>query len=74
MPSFTAFAVTRLLREHFGDYVDIGFTAEIEEILDKISNGEKTGSTSSRSSTAVTAGTTASSTWWRTRASRSATR
>ena len=41
MPSFTAFAVTRLLREHFGDYVDIGFTAEMEEILDQISNGEK---------------------------------
>jgi DNA topoisomerase-1 len=41
MPSFTAFAVTRLLREHFGDYVDLGFTAEMEEILDKISNGEK---------------------------------
>ena len=38
---FTAFAVTRLLRNHFGDYVDIGFTAEMEEILDKISNGEK---------------------------------
>lgn len=41
MPSFTAFAVTRLLREHFGDYVDLGFTAEMEEILDQISNGEK---------------------------------
>src|SRR5918993_936105 len=41
VPSFTAFAVTRLLREHFGDYVDIGFTAEMEEVLDKISNGEK---------------------------------
>src|SRR5690606_5174789 len=41
VPSFTAFAVTRLLREHFADYVDIGFTAEMEEILDQISNGEK---------------------------------
>ena len=41
VPSFTAFAVTRLLRNHFGDYVDIGFTAEMEEILDKISNGER---------------------------------
>ncbi len=41
VPSYTAFAVTRLLREHFGDYVDIGFTAEMEEILDLISNGEK---------------------------------
>ena len=33
--------MTRLLREHFGDYVDVGFTAEMEEILDQISNGEK---------------------------------
>src|SRR5688500_10621513 len=41
VPSFTAFAVTRLLREHFGDYVDVGFTAEMEEILDQISNGDK---------------------------------
>jgi DNA topoisomerase-1 len=41
VPSFTAFAVTRLLRNYFGDYVDIGFTAEMEEILDQISNGEK---------------------------------
>ncbi|MEY4094510.1 MAG: topoisomerase 1 [Acidobacteriota bacterium] len=41
VPSFTAFAVTRLLRNHFGDYVDLSFTAEMEEILDKISNGEK---------------------------------
>ena len=41
IPSFTAFAVTRLLRDHFGDYVDLGFTAEMEEILDQISNGEK---------------------------------
>jgi DNA topoisomerase I len=41
VPTFVAFAVTKLLREHFGDYVDVGFTAELEEILDEISNGEK---------------------------------
>ncbi|MFB3853460.1 MAG: type I DNA topoisomerase [Vicinamibacterales bacterium] len=41
VPSFTAFAVTKLLREHFGDYVDIGFTARMEESLDEISNGER---------------------------------
>ncbi len=41
VPSFTAFAVTRLLRDHFADYVDVGFTAEMEEILDQISNGER---------------------------------
>jgi DNA topoisomerase-1 len=40
VPSFTAFAVTHLLRQHFADYVDIGFTAEMEEVLDQISNGE----------------------------------
>lgn len=41
VPSFPAFAVTQLLREHFGDYVDVGFTAEMEEDLDQISNGER---------------------------------
>ena len=41
MPSFTAFAVTELLRQHFTDYVDVGFTAEMEEVLDAISNGER---------------------------------
>src|ERR671912_195629 len=41
VPSFTAFAVTELLRRHFADYVDVGFTAEMEEALDAISNGEQ---------------------------------
>jgi DNA topoisomerase-1 len=41
VPSFPAFAVTQLLRTHFGDYVDVGFTAEMEEDLDQISNGER---------------------------------
>ena len=41
VPSFTAFAVTELLRRHFSDYVDPGFTAEMEEVLDAISNGER---------------------------------
>jgi DNA topoisomerase I len=41
VPSFTAFAVTSLLREHFGDLVDIEFTAEMEEDLDQISRGER---------------------------------
>ena len=41
VPSFTAFAVTRLLREHFGDLVDVEFTAEMEEDLDEISRGER---------------------------------
>jgi DNA topoisomerase-1 len=41
VPSFTAFAVTRLLRTHFGDLVDVAFTAEMEEDLDQISRGER---------------------------------
>jgi DNA topoisomerase-1 len=41
VPSFPAFAVTNLLRTHFGDYVDVGFTAAMEETLDEISNGER---------------------------------
>jgi DNA topoisomerase I len=41
VPSFTAFAVTHLLRDHFADFVDIGFTAEMEKDLDEISNGER---------------------------------
>jgi DNA topoisomerase-1 len=41
VPSFTAFAVTHLLRDHFADLVDIGFTAEMEKDLDEISNGER---------------------------------
>ena len=41
MPSFTAFAVTKLLREHFGDFVESDFTAEMEDDLDEISRGER---------------------------------
>ena len=41
VPTFTAFAVTHLLRQHFADYVDVGFTAEMEEVLDEISNGRQ---------------------------------
>jgi DNA topoisomerase I len=41
VPSFTAFAVTRLLVQHFGDLVDVEFTAEMEEDLDQISRGER---------------------------------
>ena len=40
-PSFTAFAVTELLREHFGDFVESDFTAEMEDDLDEISRGER---------------------------------
>jgi len=41
VPSFTAFAVTHLLLGHFGDLIDLGFTAEMEEDLDEISRGER---------------------------------
>jgi DNA topoisomerase-1 len=39
-PSFTAFAVTALLEEHFPDLVDTGFTARMESSLDEISHGK----------------------------------
>jgi DNA topoisomerase-1 len=41
VPSFTAFAVTKLLRDHFGDFIETDFTAEMEEDLDEISRGER---------------------------------
>ena len=34
IPSFTAFAVTALLEEHFPDLVDTSFTARMESTLD----------------------------------------
>jgi DNA topoisomerase-1 len=39
-PSFTAFAVTALLEEHFPDLVDTSFTARMENSLDEISHGQ----------------------------------
>ncbi len=41
VPSFTAFAVVGLLERHFGRLVDYGFTAEMEQDLDDIANGER---------------------------------
>jgi DNA topoisomerase-1 len=40
-PSFTAFAVTALLEEHFPDLVDTSFTARMENSLDEISTGKE---------------------------------
>ena len=40
IPSFTAFAVTALLEEHFPELVDTSFTARMESTLDEISNGK----------------------------------
>jgi DNA topoisomerase-1 len=41
VPSFTAFAVVRLLEEHFGNLVDYGFTASMEDGLDAIAGGSE---------------------------------
>jgi DNA topoisomerase-1 len=41
VPTFTAFAVVRLLEEFFGDLVDTQFTARMEDALDAISTGEQ---------------------------------
>jgi DNA topoisomerase-1 len=40
VPSYTAFAVTHLLKDHFGQLVELGFTGRIEEDLDQVSNGD----------------------------------
>ena len=40
VPTWLAFAVTRLLEEHFPRLVDYQFTARLEEDLDEISNGD----------------------------------
>ena len=40
VPTWLAFAVTRLLEAHFAHLVDYAFTAEMEQDLDKIANGE----------------------------------
>ena len=41
VPTFTAYAVTRLLKEHFAALVELGFTGQIEENLDEIAKGER---------------------------------
>ncbi len=40
IPTFTALAVTRLLEDYFPNLVDMKFTAQMEQSLDDISNGE----------------------------------
>ncbi|MGF1541493.1 MAG: type I DNA topoisomerase [Pleurocapsa sp.] len=39
IPTFTAFAVTSLLEEHFPDLVDTDFTSKMEQTLDEIATG-----------------------------------
>ena len=41
IPTFTAFAVTGLLEDHFDQLVDYGLTASMEDDLDRIANGEE---------------------------------
>lgn len=41
VPTYTAFAKTELLENYFGEYVDIDFTARLEDNLDEISNGKR---------------------------------
>ena len=40
VPEWIAFTVTRFLEENFGKLVDYAFTAQMEEDLDRIANGE----------------------------------
>ncbi len=41
IPTWLAFAVTRLLEEHFANLVDYDFTASMEEDLDRIAGGSE---------------------------------
>ncbi|MBA8794018.1 DNA topoisomerase-1 [Friedmanniella endophytica] len=40
VPTWLAFAVTRLLEEHFPRLVDYSFTARMEEVLDHVADGD----------------------------------
>ena len=40
VPTYVGMAVTRLLRSHFGQYVDLRFTARMEDALDDIAAGD----------------------------------
>jgi DNA topoisomerase I len=40
VPTWLAFAVTRLLEEHFPRLVDYAFTAEMEDVLDEVADGQ----------------------------------
>ncbi len=41
VPTFTAFATNSLLEKQFENLVDVGFTAEMERVLDQIATGDK---------------------------------
>jgi DNA topoisomerase-1 len=54
VPSFTAFAVVGLLEQYFGNLVDYGFTAAMEDDLDQIAQGPGRPCPGSRASTSAT--------------------
>lgn len=41
VPTYLGIAVIHLLRKHFAEYVDLKFTARMEDTLDKIADGEQ---------------------------------
>lgn len=41
VPTFMAFLVTDVLDSHFGEFSDLGFTAEMDRELDEIANGKE---------------------------------
>jgi len=41
VPAWVAFSVVRLLEQHFGRLIQYEFTAELEDVLDEISNGRE---------------------------------
>ena len=41
VPSWVAFSVVGLLEQHFGQLVDYDFTAQMEEVLDRIASGDE---------------------------------
>jgi DNA topoisomerase-1 len=41
IPNWEAFAVVRLMEQHFQDLIDLEFTAEMNDGLDQIANGER---------------------------------
>ena len=51
VPAWLAFSVIRLLEEHFPRQVSYEFTADMEDVLDEIAGGRRTGPPSSASST-----------------------
>jgi len=40
VPTFTAMVVSKLLSQHLSQYVDLGFTSEMEQSLDHIADGD----------------------------------